>query len=196
MIGPSFKAGFLGFIAALAVCCSQATPYQPESVSSAVRGGYSHQQIAPDLFRVRFHGNELTSRETVEAYLLYHAAEVTLEQGGDWFKIIDRETEHTITRERRLDPLYRPWYGPGYSYWLPYWSYRFQGGGWLFWDPWHADVFWADRLNGREVEEFEATAEIIIGHGPVPQNDPRAYGARQVIADIGPKVVRPRERKP
>jgi hypothetical protein len=194
MIRQNFSTACLGCMTALLVSCSQATPYQPESASSAVRGGYSHQQIAADQFRVRFHGNAQTSRETVEAYLLYHAAEVTLEQGGDWFRISDRTTEHTITREQRIDPLYRPWYGPGYRYWLPYWSYRLQGGGWILWDPWRAEPFWADRLDWREVEEFEATADISIGRGPLPGGDPRAYGARQVMADIGPQVVRPGER--
>lgn len=191
----SLKPLSLAGIAALVISCSQATPYQPESASSAVRGGYSQQQIASDRFRVRFHGNEVTSRETVEAYLLYRAAELTLERGGDWFTIIDRETEHTIMRERRIDPLYRPWYGPGYGHWLPYWNYRLRDGKWLYWDPWHADQFWADGLDWREVEEFEAIADIRIGRKPLPPGDPRAYDARQVIADIGPKVMRPRKRK-
>lgn len=172
--------------------CSQPTPYQPESVSSAVRGGYSHERIAADLFRVRFHGNSLTSRETVEAYLLYRAAELTIEQGGDWFAILDRETEHTVTREIRRDPFYRPWYGTYYGYWLPYWSYRTRGRGWLYWDPWHADPFWADGIDGREIEEFEASADIRIGRGPLPEDNRRAYDARRVIADLGPRVVRPK----
>lgn len=182
----------LALLAALLVSCSQATPYQPESASSAVRGGYSHERLGPDMYRVRFHGNALTSRETVEAYLLYRAAELTIEQGGDWFAILDRETERTITREIRRDPLYRPWYGPDYGLWLPYWSYRVRGRGWIYWDPWHADPFWADGLDRREVEEFEASADIRIARGRVPADDPRAYDARRVLADIGPRVVRPK----
>ena len=171
--------------------CSQATPYQPESASAAISGGYSHLQIGPDHFRVRFHGNSLTSRETVEAYLLYRAAELTLEQQGDWFLVLDRETEHTVTREIRRDPLYHPWYGPEYGLWTPYWSYRLRGGGWHYWDPYHADPFWADRIDTRQIEEFEASAEIRIGRGAVPADGQRAYDARQVLADIGPRVVRP-----
>lgn len=99
--GPRlFHNSFLSCLAALAVSCSQATPYQPESTSSAGRGRYSHEQIAPDQIRVGFHGNALTSRETVEAYQLYHAAEVTLRQGGDWFRIIDREPAFGEVTER------------------------------------------------------------------------------------------------
>ena len=193
MVSISPKAACLSCIVALAVSCSQATPYQPVSASSAVRGGYSHQQIAADLFRVRFHGNALTSRETVEAHLLYRAAKITLEHGGDWFRIIDCQTGHTITNEHGLDPRYRPWYGPAYRYWLPYWHYRLQGRGWLYWNPWQADRFWADGLKRREIVEFEAVADISIAKGPVRQGDPRAYDARSVIAAIGPRVVRPRK---
>jgi outer membrane biogenesis lipoprotein LolB len=58
----------------LLAACSQATPYQPASSGSAIHGGDSQQLIAPNHYRVRFHGNSLTSRETVEAYLLYRAA--------------------------------------------------------------------------------------------------------------------------
>lgn len=187
-IGPAL----LACAAVVLTNCSQATPYQPESASSRVHGGYSHEQIAPDLYRVRFHGNSLTSRETVEAYLLYRAAELTVEQGGTWFRLLDRETEHTVTREIRRDPLYRPWYGTYYGYWLPYWSYRVRGRGWLYYDPWHADPFWADRFDSREIEEFEASADIRIGRGPVPTDDTRVYDARRVMADIGPRVVRPK----
>ena len=186
------KPVLLAALAAMLASCSQATPYQPESASSAIRGGYSHERIGADLFRVRFHGNSLTSRETVEVYLLYRAAELTIEQSGDWFAILDRETEHTVTREIRRDPFYRPWYGSYYGYWLPYWSYRVRGRGWLYWDPWHADPFWADGLDGREIEEFEASAEIRIGHGPLPPDNQRAYDARKVLADLGPRVVRPK----
>jgi hypothetical protein len=182
----------LACCAALLFGCAQATPYQAQSASAAVHGGYSQEEIGPQMFRVRFHGNSLTSRETVEAYLLYRAAELTIEQGGDWFAILDRETEHTVTREIRRDPLYRPWYGSYYGDWLPYWSYRVRGRGWLFWDPWHADPFWADRLDRRTIEEFEASADIRIARGSVPSGEPRAYDARRVLADLAPRIVRPK----
>ena len=50
---------------------------------------------------MRFHGNSLTSRETVEAYLLYRAAELTIERGGDWFTILDREDAREVFQETR-----------------------------------------------------------------------------------------------
>jgi hypothetical protein len=37
--------------------------------------------------------------------------------------------------------------------------------GWRAWDPWYGDPFWADRIDVRTVERFEASAEIIVGRG-------------------------------
>jgi hypothetical protein len=192
LMNTIIRSALLVLLALVLAACSRATPYQPESASSSVRGGYSHSQIGPDLFRVRFNGNALTSRETVEAYLLYRAAELTIEQGGDWFTVLDRETEHRVTREIRRDPLYRPWFGPDYGAWSPYWSYRLRGRSWYYWDPWLARPFWADGIDQREIDEYEASADIRIAQGDVPADDLRAYDARQVLTDIGPRVVRPK----
>jgi hypothetical protein len=52
------------------------------------------------------------------------------------------------------------------------------------------DPFWADQVDIRTVERFEATAEIVMFHGRRP-NDPRSFDARQVIANLGPTIQRP-----
>ena len=43
----------------------------------------------------------------------------------------------------------------------------------------------------RTVEKFEATAEIVMRKGPKPADDPRAFDARGVMENIGPRVMRP-----
>lgn len=178
-------------LAGLVGACATATPYQPNIPGQAVSGGFSEQRLEENRFRVTFAGNSLTSRETVEAYLLFRAAELTVQQGGDWFSIVDRETE----RDRRTyidrDPFYRPWYGPTYGYWRPHWRYYGGGFGWRTWDPYWGDPFWADRIDVRTVDRYEATAEIVIRRGAKPADDPRAFDARAVIDNIGPRVVRP-----
>ncbi|RVQ69598.1 hypothetical protein EKN06_05395 [Croceicoccus ponticola] len=183
------RAAALSLVAVM-LGCAHPTPYQPESASSAIAGGYSDERLAEGRYRVKFSGNSLTSRETVEAYLLYRAAELTVQQGYDWFAIIDREMDHKVTREIRRDPFYRPWYGPEYGAWLPYWRYYMPGRGWYAWDPYHADPFWADGIDERRVEEFEATADIRLGRGTRPSADDRAYDARKVLEEIGPRVDR------
>lgn len=175
----------------LTVGCAHPTPYQPETAQSAISGGYSDERIASDHFRVTFSGNALTSRETVEAYLLYRAAELTISEGYEWFTVIDRELEHTVRREIRRDPLYRPWFGPAYGAWQPYWRYNLRGQGWYDWDPYHADPFWADRVDERQVDEYVASAEIRTGRGIAPDGNGQIYVARDVLEEIGPQVVRP-----
>ena len=177
-------------LAGLLSACATATPYQPNLPGQAVSGGYSEQRVEANRFRVNFSGNSLTSRETVEGYLLFRAAELTVQEGYDWFAVVDRNTETDRRTYVERDPLYSPWYGPSYGYWRPYWRY-YGGFGWRTWDPWWGDPFWADRMDVRTVTKFEASAEIIMNRGAKPADDPRAFDARAVIANLGPRVTRP-----
>src|SRR3954464_15102294 len=99
--------------------CETATPYQPNIPGQATHGGYSESRLEANRWRVTFTGNTMTSRETVEGYLLYRAAELTLQAGDDWFEIVDRNTDRHSRTYVEPDPLYRPWYGPGFGYWRP-----------------------------------------------------------------------------
>lgn len=182
------------FAAAALSACTTATPYQPYRAESAggVHGGYSDQQLSSDRFLVRFHGNELTSRDRVEGYMLYRAAELTLQHGYDWFLTVDRHTEHDTRTYVEPDPFYRPYYGPRYGYWRPYWRYYRPGYGWDVWYPWGGDPFWADRSDIRTIESFEAEAEILLRRGAIPAGEPRAIDARNVIANLGPTIERPK----
>ena len=180
----------LGALALLGLgltACETATPYQPLQHGSQVSGGFSDQRIDADHYRVTFKGNDLTSRQTVESYLLYRAAELTVAQGYDWFETIDRHTD----RDRRtyVDP--DPFYGPGYrwGYFRPYWSFYGRGYGWRTWGPFWGDPFFGDTT--QTVEQFEASAEIAMSHGPKPQGDPKALDAREVMTNLGPKIQRP-----
>jgi hypothetical protein len=182
-------AAVLAALAGLSACAT-ATPYQPNVRGQAVSGGFSEVQIEADRFRVSFAGNSLTSRERVESYLLYRAAELTVQQGNDWFEVVDRQTDRDRRTYYEPDRLYRPWYG--YPYWRPHWRYYgARYGGWRSWDPFWGDPFWGDRYDVRTVERYEATAEIIMHRGPKPQDDPRAFDARGVIDSIGPRLQRP-----
>ena len=177
-------------LAGLLSACATATPYQPNIPGQSVSGGYSEQRIEANRFRVNYTGNSLTSRETVEGYLLFRAAELTVQEGYDWFAIVDRNTETDRRTYVERDPFYSPWYGPSYGYWRPYWRY-YGGFGWRTWDPWWGDPFWADRMDVRTVTKFEASAEIVMNRGAKPADDPRAFDARAVIANLSPRVTRP-----
>jgi hypothetical protein len=178
-------------LAAGLAACATPTPYQPNIRGQATSGGYSEVQIEPDRFRVTFSGNSLTSRETVEGYLLFRAAELTLQKGYDWFTIVDRETDKTTRTYVDPDPFYRPWYGPSFGYWRPSWRYFGQGYGWRTWDPFWGDPFWGDRIDVRTVDRYEASAEIVMHKGAKPPGDPRAFDARAVIDSLRPRIQYP-----
>jgi hypothetical protein len=178
------RASSLGLAAALAIAaglgaCEHQTPYQPLQKGTAVSGGFSDQRLDDNHSRVTFQGNTVTSRETVETYLLYRAAEVTVDRGFDWFEPQERHTE----RDRRT--YVDSFYGPGYPYgfWRPRWRF-WAGYGWGGWGP-----YWGDPVTIQTVQKFEATAEISMGHGPKP--DARAFNAREVMANLGAKIQRP-----
>ena len=166
--------------------CETETPYQPLAPGAASSGGYSDVRIEANRWRVTFQGNSMTARQTVENYLLYRAAELTIAQGFDWFEATQRNTDkHT---ETYVDPDFGP-YGYG---WRPYWRYYGGGFGWRGWDPYFGGPFWADNMDVHTIEKYEASAEVIMGHGPKPTTERHAFDAREVMANLGGHVIRPR----
>src|SRR5689334_3716661 len=108
MAKKSAAAAVALILAAGLAACATPTPYQPRAPGSsgASSGGYAESRIEGDRWRVSFTGNTLTSRETVESYLLYRAAELTLQQGFDGFTIVDRATDRHTRTYVDPDPLY------------------------------------------------------------------------------------------
>lgn len=184
-------------LAATLSACATPTPYQPKVTSGSVTGGFSELKLEGDRYRVSFAGNSLTSRETVERYLLYRSAELTVQQGYDWFETADHRTDRTARTYVEPDPLARPGFGYGYpyGYWRPSWRYYGPAYGWRSWDPFWGDPFFADRAEIRTVEKFEAAAEIVMHKGDKPQGDPRAYNAREIMANLASTIVRPEAQK-
>lgn len=171
--------------------CATATPYQPNVRGQSVSGGYTDQRITENRFKVNFNGNSLTSRDTVERYLLFRAAELTLDQGYDGFVLADRE----VNRDSRTyyDPPAGGRFGYGYGYWRPSWRYFGPRYGWRAWDPFYSNRFWADDMDMRTVTRFEANAEIVMYRGPSSAPAEQTFNAREVIANLGPGIVRPED---
>ena len=146
----------------LAACANQ-TAYGPKSYN----GGYFEHQIEDTRFLVRFTGNTLTPRDRVEAFLLYRAAEITIEQGFAGFEIIDRSTE-TVTSYYHLDhDLLDRRYGREYRT-----RPHFNSG--------------INRLT--PVTSYDASAEIILLNPPFEKDQRQIYNARQVLDNLRPVV--------
>jgi hypothetical protein len=174
-----------------AIClsaCVTATPYQPLATGTAQSGGYSETKVEQDRYRITFTGNSLTSRDVVENYLLHRAAELTLAQSKDWFMMADRGLAKSVQKIILQDPMMRS------HMWRP--TLLVSRGvvvGYAY--PFMDDMAWRMRAEEQTIEKYEAYCEIILGTGPKPVNDLKAFDAKQVIENLGPKLVRP-ESKP
>ena len=175
--------------------CATETRYRPATGQGFNRQGYSERMIEPGRFLVSFAGNSVTSRDTVERYLFYRAAELTLQQGFDYFVMADRDT-NLQSRTFSTPGIGGPWgYGGFGGYWGPSWRYYGRGFGWRGWDPFFGDPFWDRGVDVRTVERYEASAEIIVGRGPKPAGNVRAFDARDVVDRLGPSIQLPEDRR-
>jgi hypothetical protein len=169
--------------------CATETAYRPATGSGFERAGYSDRMIEPNRYMVSFAGNSYTSRDTVERYLLYRSAELTVQQGYDYFILSDRNTDKR-TRTYTTPSLDG---GPyGYGYWGPSWRYRGRGFGWRSWDPFWGDPFFDRSVDVQTIDKYEASAEIVLGRGPKPANNVRAFDAHQVMNNLGPTIITPK----
>lgn len=82
-----------GLLAVGAAACTTAKPYGPAASSSAQ--GYMVQPIESDRYRVSY---TATGPELARRYALRRAAEVTLENGGSWFRVVSAYTDATGSR--------------------------------------------------------------------------------------------------
>jgi hypothetical protein len=185
----------LGAVAAASLMlagCMTETAYRPATGKGFAREGYSDLQLESNRWKVSFSGNSMTARDTVERYLLFRAAELTTQQGYDYFVMADRDTDKK-TRTYVTDS-----FGPGpYGYWGPSWRFYGRGYGygrgfgWRTWDPFWGDP-WGRDFDVDTVEKYEASAEIVMGKGPKPAGNVRAFDAHAVMANIGPTIVMPK----
>jgi hypothetical protein len=174
MFRKALATALVASAALLAACESGPTPYQPGAANSSDRG-YSESKIENDRYRISFKGNSLTDRETVENYMLYRAAELTLQSGYDTFTIVNRDVDKD-SRTRQ----YGGYMGTRLSY-----TYFVPGYGWMgayepYWTPSRYD----------QVTRYEAFAEIVMSRG-AKSADPNAFDARQVSQNLANQIQRP-----
>lgn len=165
----TFLSGALTTSLALALAaCATATPYQPAGSSN---GGYAEQRLESNRYKITFAGNSITPRQTVENYLLYRSAEVTLQNGYDYFVLADNNTDSQTS-----------------------YSQTFSGGfGSYAWYPYpYGGPFWGGNVgNSIPRTEYQAQANILVFKGDKPANDPKAFNAHEVKANLEGVIVRP-----
>ena len=146
----------------LAACAGAPTPYQEARDGY----GYSEQQIEENRYRVSFAGNSATSRQTVEDYLLYRAAELTVQNGHDWFEVADRDTVQEYSG-----------YGGSPAVGLGGGSGN-VGVGLSF-----------PMFGGGSAPSYTAHMDVLVHDGEKPPANANAYDALSVISRLQPKIL-------
>lgn len=154
-------------LAAAIAACAKPALYQP------MRGedvGYGEQPLETNRYRVWFAGNSATPRETVEDYVLYRCAELTLDKGYDYFVLSDRTTEH----ER----------GGGNGVSLGIGGFRFGGRGGV------SIGVGTGIPVGRGDAKYFGQADAVLMKGKKPAGDPAAFDAREIKQNLEPSIIR------
>ncbi len=77
-----------GLVAVITACAASPPPYEP---AISERGpGYGDTRIEADRYRVSYTGRSSDAASIAEDLALLRAAEVTLQNGYDWFVIVNR----------------------------------------------------------------------------------------------------------
>jgi hypothetical protein len=143
----------------LTACATTPTIYGP---SNGGDRGWSQNRIEQDRFRVRFAAGSDTEFDEAENMALRRAAEITLDNGGDWFLVTNRQREGNDRNPVGVST------GVSISSGSRGRSSRGVGLGL--------------RFDG-DAGEKSVSLMILIRSGPLPQ-DPNAYDARNVLANL------------
>ncbi len=170
--------------AGLLAACATSTPYQP--ASSPRSYGFSDQKIEENRYRLTFRGNSSTDRETVENFLLFRAAELTIQNGYDHFIVVEGDTE--ARRSYSTSGTSAGFFGPAY---FGRYGYPYGGFGYAF--PYYAYGFgWGAPFDSytREITRYSAIAFIAMHRGPKPADNPQAFDARDVETNLRQLIER------
>jgi hypothetical protein len=150
--------GTLAFLA-LSACATAPTKYAPALKSDET--GYREQRLEQERFRVTFRANPDLKGPQVEDMALRRAAELTTQNGYEWFTVV---TRNTYVADGSYTPS-GPTVGLG--------GFTGSRGGGL-------GLGLGFNIGG-DSRQYESTLEVLMGKGPKP-SDPNAYDARAVLA--------------
>lgn len=154
--------------AAVLAGCTTTTAYGPAMRPGAI--GFAERPIESDRWRVSFRAGSDAPPELAQDFALRRAAELTLERGYDWFRVVDRTLEATPPTSPRFSVGLG---GGGYSY-----GRRSASG---------VGVGVGTGFGGGAAPA--ASLEVLFGRGPAPL-DPDVYDARGVIGAAVPDPLR------
>ena len=75
------------------VGCASSDPTAYAKAEETGEEGFSHAKLSEGKYRVIFNGNRHTNKQIVRDFALLHAADLTMQQGYDWFIVTDSDSE-------------------------------------------------------------------------------------------------------
>lgn len=155
----------------LGACASQSA-YTP--ADSADDYGYYSTALGDDRYRITFNGNSSTGQNTVTDFALLRAAELTSEQGKDWFHIVEQET-NTVEKSAP---------GAGVSHHSAPVVERDCGllGCTSTVRPSTQTSIGVDTATTRTT--YSVSLEIVMGRNPIPKSDGRYYDAETLMQTL------------
>lgn len=162
-IKTSINARVLSAVAAalLLASCAAGALYHP--ATSDRSSGYREVLLEPGRYRVVFTGTTSTPASVVQDYALLRAAELTLNMGYTWFRVVARDTVEQDDGRGRPTIIHTPACG----------VYGCRAG--IYGGILLADYYDDDRIT--------ASLEILMGKGEKP-DDPDVYDAQNVANTI------------
>jgi hypothetical protein len=144
-------------------------------VSDAAPGVFTAQQRGPARFHLTVAGHAFTSRESIEKYLAYRAAKLTMDQHFSWFSFAESRAKGDTAPVPKPDPS-----GPRYSFRLeffrPVWRYRTAAAPAMQrWSPFSHAAFFADGADPKSITQYEVSADIVLHKGMVADDNPLAF---------------------
>ena len=165
------KVMIVGALLALTACASAPT-YTPATRTGAA--GYSEAAIESNRYLVTYRAPGAGDAALVQDYALLRAADLTLQNGRDWFWV-DRRTLDEDLAARRSGPSVGVGIGGGS------WGGRSGGGV-------SVGVNFPIGAGSSTQRAQSATLEVRFGEGVKP-DDPNAYDARAVAANIRARLA-------
>lgn len=153
------------------------TPYGPYDT---VLGGYTDRRVNQNTAIVNISTTRITHRYTAQAYALYRAAEVTIDNGFDYFIVISSSYINRNVRVFEREDYHGYNTDPPRSYnafprSLAYAGYRMEGT---------RSPRYTNRYNNQCI--FYGPTVVIKMFKGIPPNVPGAFDAADVMAHLGP----------
>jgi hypothetical protein len=191
---------FAALCASLATSFAQNPPPAPAKAAPATDtlpmvppakpGVFAAQKKGAAGYHLVVTGHKFSTRDDIEKYLAYRAAELTMEQKANWFTFVEARAKGDTVPAPQRDPA-----GLRYSfrmeYWRPVWRYKTKDAPtWKSWSPFAGAAFIS--ADPKTITDFEVSADIVLHKGPMDDANPLAFEAG-AVSDLLINQVSPPE---